>query len=67
MPMQARKTCAWTADRFTVMGESDLWESECGAAWCFTHDPREDKGLKFCMYCGRLLRWAWPDEEGDDE
>ncbi len=45
--------CAWTRD---IDPDFESWDTSCGEKFQFTEGgPRENK-MRFCCYCGALLR-----------
>ena len=45
-----KKTCNWTYDEW-----HDVWETECGGAFCIGEGKPSDNNMNFCCYCGRKL------------
>lgn len=56
--------CLWAYDEW-----HDGWETGCGEAFCITDGKPTDNLMRFCPYCGRVLREAAPQsqEEAGDE
>lgn len=46
--------CEWYED-----GENSMtWATACGNCWTFEEPPHEDKSAKFCMGCGKPIKYA---------
>ena len=51
----ARGECVWSQDEWDEWG---LWESECGQGFCLEDGDPTDSGMRFCPYCGKLVKQA---------
>lgn len=43
--------CIWTHN-----DSDECWDTECGQAFCFIDGGPDGNTLKFCCYCGKVLR-----------
>jgi len=54
--------CKWTMDDSTFDYE-EFWETECGNEFCFIEGGPEDNGMKYCPYCGKLIKTVYEGEQ----
>ncbi len=52
------RPCAWVED------ENGVWETSCGHAFELNEGTPSENELRFCGYCGKLIKEkAYVDEE----
>ena len=49
----SEKYCVWTADEHD---DYSIWETDCGNTFQLEYDGPEENKMKFCCYCGKLLK-----------
>ena len=47
-----KKTCKWEQD------DEGIWHTDCGNAHVIEADGPEENGMKYCCYCGKILKEA---------
>jgi len=50
---EKEQKCKWTYD-----DNYDMWETECGDAFCLTNGTPKTNKMKYCPYCGKLIEQA---------
>ena len=49
--LEAKKgKCKWTYDE-----NYDMWETDCGGAFCLESGTPADNKMKYCSYCGKMI------------
>jgi hypothetical protein len=44
-----------------------VWSTSCGNAFCLNHGTPSDNDMKFCCYCGLMLREVPDTKANRDE
>ena len=47
---QLEKPCKWEYDEY-----HNMWETECGKAYCLTEGSLQDNDHSFCPFCGHKI------------
>ena len=42
--------CKWTYDE-----NYDMWETDCGGAFCLESGTPAENNMKYCSYCGKMI------------
>jgi hypothetical protein len=55
MKPEGRLVCTWKLDEdeFDV---TDTWNTDCGSAFTVNHGTPHENEMRFCCYCGGILR-----------
>jgi hypothetical protein len=54
--------CDWSQDGDECC---DTWATSCGEMFCLNEGPPSENNMRFCCYCGNVLRehpFVWEDE-----
>ncbi len=49
-PILPSEVCEWKED------EDGNWGTSCGNLYCIIEGMPKENGMKFCCYCGKLLK-----------
>ncbi len=59
--LAVEQQCEWKYDDY-----HNMYETQCGKAWCFLGGTAKDNDCKYCPYCGGVIKQALKPSKGGE-